>query len=95
MAWGDGRYHCIADLERYNVLTLATYRLKKALVSIARNPDGDLNIVTLYIGNVVRTVQSEPLPQSGLVDVVVDGKQLSVFVQDLQTRGELMESATS
>lgn len=51
--------------------------------------------MTLYIGNVVRTVQSEPLPQSGLVDVVVDGKQLSVFIQDLQTRGELMESATS
>ena len=72
------------------------YRLKKALVAVSRDKAGDPIIITLGPGSIVQHPhQSEPLMQSGLIDVVVNGEHLSVFMQDLQARGERVASATS
>lgn len=71
------------------------YRLKMALVAISRNEENGVKLVTLGTGTVVRTPKSGPkLPQSGLVDVIADGKQFSMFIQDLQDRAERIDVAS-
>lgn len=69
------------------------YRLKEALAAVARD-ERRIRIVTLDVGTIVRTRRTGPaLPKTGLVDVTVDGVDLAMFMQDLQTRAELVDKS--
>lgn len=72
------------------------YRLNTALSAITQDQERRMRIVTLDTGTVVRTRATGPvLPQSGLVDVTVEGQMLSVFMQDLETRAERIEEKSA
>ena len=60
-------------------------------MGIARQRDGEPVLVPLRTGTLLRTPLNGPtLPQSGLVDVTVEGKDFSVFMQDLRERADMI-----
>jgi hypothetical protein len=63
------------------------FRLKTPLAAVVRDEQA-MKIVTLATGTVVRTRKAGPKLPGGLVDVNVDGKGLSMFMQDLEDRAE-------
>ena len=72
------------------------YRLKRPLTAVTHGGENRMRIVTLDAGTVVRTRKSVPtLPQSGLIDITVEGQVFSAFRQDLEERGERIEAAES
>ena len=65
------------------------YRLRVALSALDCEPG--LRIVEIHAGVIVEVVGS--VQRSGLVDVLTDGKTLSVFMRDLEENGQRVESA--
>ena len=72
---------------------MQTYRLNTALSAILQDEAG-MRIVSLAAGTIVYTptVAPEP-PGPGLVNVTVDRKLVSVFMEDLETRSDLIEES--
>ena len=66
-----------------------SFRIKSALVAV--DPEPGLRIVTVNVGQVVTVVGT--VQRVGLVDVLVDGRTLSVFMRDLEERGERVDRA--
>ena len=64
-----------------------SFRLKSALVAV--DPEPGLRIVNVDAGRIVKVAGS--VQRSGLVEVLVDGKILSVFMRDLVERAERVE----
>jgi hypothetical protein len=62
-----------------------TYQLRVAIVGVSRDADATMKIITIPIGAVltIATIRLE----SGLVDAAWHDQTVSVFVQDLKTRG--------
>lgn len=70
---------------------MQAYRLREAMVAVSRD-GGGMRIITLPV-NAVLMVEKNTL-LSGLVDTLWDGQTVSVFVQDLRARAELVDRAT-
>ena len=68
----------------------ARFRLREAIVAIPSLRQS-LTIITVPHG-VVLEVVGEP-QKSGLVEVLWEGLGIKVFIQDLDSRGELVEIA--
>jgi hypothetical protein len=66
------------------------FRLKTPLSAVVRDDPG-MKIVTLAAGTTVRTRKAGPRLPGGLVDVIVDGRELSMFAQDLEDRAERID----
>ena len=66
----------------------ARFRLREAIVAVPSLRQG-LTIITVP-HDVVLEVVGEP-QKSGLVEVVWEGRQIAVFMRDIETRGELVE----
>ena len=72
------------------------YKLKQAMVAISKDDHDKMKIVTLDAGIVVRTQKAGPaLPETGLIDIKINGDTLAAFRQDLEARGERIEAADS
>ena len=70
------------------------YRLKQAMVALSKDEHDRMKIVTLKAGTVVRTRKAGPaLPETGLIDIKINGDTLAAFRQDLESRGERIEAA--
>jgi len=73
-----------------------TYRLTRAIVAVARDENDHAKLVTLVAGAIVQTrKEGAMLPATGLIEVIVDGQPLAAFRQDLDERGERVDSAES
>ena len=66
------------------------FRLREAIVAIPSLRQS-LTIITVP-RDVVLEVVGEP-QKSGLVEVLWEGRQIAVFVQDIESRGELIKVA--
>jgi hypothetical protein len=64
-----------------------------AIVGVSRDTDATMKIITIPIGAVltIATIRLE----SRLVDAAWDGQAVSVFVQDLKARGDLIKTAAT
>jgi hypothetical protein len=67
------------------------YQLREAIVAVSRDPDGHTRVITLAAGSVL-TVKNMAL-ESGLVDAEWNGRAVSVFVQDVKARADLVKSS--
>jgi hypothetical protein len=65
------------------------YRLTSALLAVKSGGSGS-TLITVHAGLTV-TVTDRPKP-SGLVDVLVDGDKVSMFLRDLEERAEQVAS---
>ena len=72
---------------------MLAYRIRSGLVAIAKT-SGRASLITLEPGTVVRTLADQTeLPGSGLIDVQIEaGEIVSVFRQDLESRGERIDA---
>jgi hypothetical protein len=73
-----------------NPTEMHTYRLRLAIVGVSRDADATMKIITIPAGAMlmIATITLE----SGLVDATWDGQTVSVFVQDLKARGDLIRT---
>jgi len=71
--------------------TLMVYQLREAIVALSPREETGVRIVTIPLGSVLRLKGKSEEP--GLVDVVWQERQLSVFLQDLESRGALVHRA--
>jgi hypothetical protein len=67
-----------------------TYQLRVAIVGVSRDADAPMKVITVPVGSLL-TVATVTL-ESGLVDATWDGQTVSVFVQDLKARGDLIRA---
>ena len=67
-----------------------TYQLRVAIVEVSRDDDGPVKVITVPVGAVL-TIATITL-ESGLVDATWNGQTVSVFVQDLKVRGDLIRT---
>lgn len=70
-----------------------TYQLRVAIVGVSRDADAPMKVITVPVGAVL-TIARITL-QSGLVDATWDGQTVSVFVQDLKARGDLIRTTAT
>jgi hypothetical protein len=68
-----------------------TYRLQEPLLSLKRHNEGRPQLRALAAGTLV--VITSTVTKTNLIDVLVDGEPHSVFLVDVQERGQLVESA--
>jgi hypothetical protein len=67
---------------------MSTYQLCVAIAGVSRDADAIMKVITVPVGAVL-TIATITL-ESGLVDATWNGQTVSVFVQDLKSRGELI-----
>jgi hypothetical protein len=70
-----------------------TYQLRAAIVGVCRDADAPMRVITIPAGAVL-TIATIML-ESGLVDAAWDGQTVSVFVQDLKARGDLIRTTAT
>jgi hypothetical protein len=70
-----------------------TYQLRVAIVGVSRNTDATMKVITVPVGAVL-TIATITL-ESGLVEAAWDGQTVSVFVQDLKARGDLIRTTAT
>ncbi len=66
------------------------FRLREAIIAVPSLRDS-LTIITVPHGAVLEVV-GEP-QKSGLVEVLWEGRQIAVFMCDIESRGELIQVA--
>lgn len=67
------------------------FRLREAIVAVHTSFAESLTIITIPHGAVIK-LMGEP-QKAGLVEAIWKGRRIAVFVQDIQSRGELIEAA--
>ena len=85
----SGASHALGTGVQWYLPFVQSFRLKSALVAV--DPEPGPRIVSVDVGQIVRVMGS--VQRSGLVDVLVDGRTLSVFMRDLEERGERVDPA--
>jgi hypothetical protein len=71
----------------------AMFRLREAIVALLPTSEESLTILTVPHGAVLKLL-GEP-QKSGLVDVLWNGRHIAVFLQDIESRGEVIEVASA
>jgi hypothetical protein len=72
------------------------FRLTTPLAALTHDSNSRMRIVTLKSGTIVRTRKDGPtLPNTGLVDVEVDGEDLAMFMQDLEHKAERVDESAA
>ena len=69
------------------------YRVREPFRAIRHGPRNAFSYITISPGSVI-TVKAET-QEVGLVDVLYEGKIVTVFVRDLDARADLIEAARS
>ena len=69
------------------------FKLREAIVAVHTPSSESLTIFTVPRGAVIK-VMGEP-QKSGLVEAVWDARRIAVFIQDVQSRGESVEVAST
>jgi hypothetical protein len=72
---------------------MCAYQLRVAIVGVCRDADAPMKVITVPVGAVL-TIASVTL-ESGLVDATWNGQAVSVFVQDLKSRGDLIRTTAT
>jgi hypothetical protein len=71
----------------------AMFKLREAIVAVRTPSSESLTIFTVPRGAVIK-VMGEP-QKSGLVEAIWDGRRIAVFIQDIESRGESVEVAST
>lgn len=66
-----------------------TYQVQEPVLAVRNDQSKPFVFVTITEGSII-TVQGE-VQQSGLVDVLYDGRIVAVFMRDIQARGVLSD----
>jgi hypothetical protein len=69
------------------------FKLREAIVAVHTASSASLTIFTVPSGAVIK-VMGEP-QKSGLVEAVWNGQRFAVFIQDIRSRGESVEVAST
>ncbi|HYL72735.1 MAG TPA: hypothetical protein VEU96_00940 [Bryobacteraceae bacterium] len=69
------------------------YKLRETMVGVSRDVNGQMKIVTLPVGAVLK-VDTISL-QSGMVNAQWEDQTVSVFAQDLKARGDFLQTAAA
>jgi hypothetical protein len=69
------------------------FKLREAIVAVHTPTSESLTIFTVPRGAVIK-VMGEP-QKSGLVEAVWNGRRIAVFIQDIQSRGESIQAAST
>ena len=72
--------------------TSMMYRAKEPLLGVRDRSPSEDGFVTIPAGSMLATVGV--VQRSGFVNVLYDGGVVAVFMRDLETRAELVESAS-
>jgi hypothetical protein len=72
---------------------LGMFKLREAIVAVHTPTSESLTIFTVPRGAVIK-VMGEP-QKSGLVEAVWNGRRIAVFIQDIESRGESVEVAST
>ena len=89
-----GGLSCLAGWQYTQTLPeMYTYQLRAAIVGVCRDVDAPMKVITIPAGAVL-TVATVTL-ESGLVDAAWNGQTISVFVQDLKSRGDLIRTTAT
>jgi len=74
-----------------------TYRLREAMVGVCRDADKGVRTITLPAGAVLKIpkIAFQSGVQSNMVDAQWEDHTISVFVEDLKTRGDPVPQAGS
>lgn len=68
------------------------YRLNEPIVANRRGPSNTAAVrVALPVGSILRIPAD--VPSRGLIDAEWDGQEVSVFVEDVRSRGTILEVA--
>lgn len=70
---------------------MPVYQLREAIVAVKRREENGVRIITIPHGSLVKLTGTSEEP--GLVDVVWQERQVAVFMQDLESRGALVQRA--
>jgi len=65
------------------------FRLREAIIALHPKPEERLSIITVPHDAVLEVV-GEP-QNSGLVEVLWEGRPIAVFIRDIESRGELIK----
>jgi hypothetical protein len=71
-----------------------TYQLREAMVGLHRDLDGQTHVITLQTSSLLTVTRNALRLQSGLVDALWEDRTVSVFIQDLKARGDLIRRKT-
>jgi hypothetical protein len=71
----------------------AMFKLREAIVAVHTASSESLTIFTVPRGAVIK-VMGEP-QKSGLVEAVWNGRRFGVFIQDIESRGESIQVAST
>ena len=66
---------------------MPTYRLRSAIMAVVRSRDG-MRIDQISRGALLEIPDTE---RNGIIEIVYDGRSMSVFLQDVRERGERVE----
>ena len=69
------------------------FKLREPIVAVRTPSSESLTIFTVPRGAIIK-VMGEP-QKSGLVEAVWDERRIAVFIQDVQSRGESVEAAST
>jgi hypothetical protein len=72
---------------------VAMFKLREAIVAVHTTSSASPPIFTVPRGTVIK-VMGEP-QKSGLVEAVWNGRRIAVFLQDIESRGEVIEVAAT
>jgi len=68
---------------------MSNYRLKSAIVGVEHSVDG-MHITHIASGTILSIPDTER--ESGMIEIVHQGRNVSVFLQDLRERAERVDS---
>jgi hypothetical protein len=67
-----------------------SYRLKSAIVGVERSSTG-MHITNIPCGSVLALPDTDK--ETGMVEIVFEGRNVSVFLEDIRERGEHVDRA--
>ena len=68
---------------------MPVYQLREAIVAVRRREENGVRIITIPHGSLVKLMGTSGEP--GLVDVIWQEWHVAVFMQDLESRGALVQ----
>lgn len=67
-----------------------SYRLKSAIVGVERSSTG-MRVTNIARGTVLTLPDTDNDKESGMIEIVCQGRYVSVFLEDIRERGERVD----
>ena len=70
---------------------MPVYQLREAIVAVKRREENGARLITIPHGSLLKLAGTSE--EAGLVDVIWQERHVAVFMQDLESRGALVQRA--